>query len=84
MFFVASGRSFRVYFLLHRLLVLPVRENRQVFQRTTKEGKRYQDNILGGMAEWLKAPVSGYATGQMRQELIAQPAGSNPATSATF
>ena len=33
------------------------------------------------MAEWLKAPESGYATGQMRQELIAQPAGSNPATS---
>ena len=33
------------------------------------------------MAEWLKAPESGYATGQMRQELTAQRAGSNPATS---
>lgn len=53
MFCVASGRSFRDYFSdLNRLLVLPVRENRQVFQETTKEGERYQDNILGELAEW--------------------------------
>lgn len=36
------------------------------------------------MAEWLKAPEADMQLAQMRQELIAQPAGSNPATSATF
>lgn len=33
------------------------------------------------MAEWLKAPEADMQLAQMRQELIAQPAGSNPATS---
>ena len=46
MFFVASGRSFRVYFLLNRLLVLPVRENRQVFQETRKKVKRFRITFL--------------------------------------